>query len=210
LISALSSKRDRVNFFHNRHSLRYQQIMRSKGRHTGFTLIELLVTIAIAAIVLGIAVPSFNATISSNRLTTRANELMTALSLARSEAIKRGVQVTVRRKSATSTQWEEGWDVFADSNGDNDFDDDGDATLCETGEDCLLSTFDALPGGYTLRTGGSAYKDYAAYLPSGLSKSAIGDTFTLCSHSGTGRPQRTIILNTTGRARATVATGTCP
>ena len=169
---------------------------------------ELMITITIAAMLLSIAIPSFTSIIVSNRLTTYANEFVTALNLARSESIKRGVQVTVKRKGTTSAAWENGWDVFVDSDGNNVFNDNGNATLCEAGEDCLLRTYDALPSGYTLRTGGSAYKDYAAYLSSGLSKTSFGDTFTLCRSSGTA--QRTITISSTGRAKVAVANGTCP
>ncbi|MEY3758747.1 MAG: hypothetical protein RIR39_238, partial [Pseudomonadota bacterium] len=112
---------------------------------------ELMVTISIAGILLGVAIPSFTSIISSNRLTTYANELVTALNLARSEAVKRGVQVIVMRKGVTGSEWKSGWDVFVDNDASNVFNDDGDATLCEAGEDCLLRTYDPLPDGYTLR-----------------------------------------------------------
>lgn len=59
----------------------------------GFTLIELMVTIAVAAILLAVAVPSFRHLIISNRLTTAANNVVTAVTLARSEAIKRNANV---------------------------------------------------------------------------------------------------------------------
>lgn len=59
----------------------------------GFTLIELMVTIAVAAILLAVAVPSFRHLIISNRLTTAANDVVTALTVARSEAIKRNADV---------------------------------------------------------------------------------------------------------------------
>lgn len=172
----------------------------------GFTLIELMITISIAAILMAIAIPSFTSTIRSTRLTTQANEFVTSLNLARSEAIKRGVQVTVRRKGVSSKIWEQGWDVFVDVDGNNTFNDNNDATLCETNEDCQLKTHDPLSNGYSLRTGGSVYKDYAAYLPSGLSKSVAGDTFTLCDSSdGNTTPEantsKIIIINTVGRAR---------
>ncbi len=181
----------------------------------GFTLVELMVTIAIAAIVLGVAIPSFSSTIDSNRLTTHANELVTALNLARSEAIKRGVQVTVRNKGA-STHWESGWYVFVDSNGNNAFNDDGDSTLCESNadgspsEDCLLKTVAALPSGYTITTGASVYKDYAAYMPSGLSKSSVGDTYGLCNSTASTTNSRTIKVNSSGRASVYKGTTSCP
>ena len=188
----------------------------------GFTLVELMITLAIAGILVAVGIPSFNSTISDSRLTSYANEFVTALNLARSEAIKRGIQVTVRRKGEDSDagKWESGWDVFVDINGDEDLDDETESTPCEINdilnsdgslkEDCLLKTHDALPPGYTLRTGDSTYEDYAAYSSSGLSTVVVGDTFKLCSGSGSAMPQRTITLNATGRPRVDVATGTCP
>jgi len=59
----------------------------------GFTLIELMVTLAVAGILLGIAVPSFRQLIFSNRLTATANEVVTALTVARSESVKRNVRI---------------------------------------------------------------------------------------------------------------------
>lgn len=182
----------------------------------GFTLIELMVTISIAGILLAIAIPSFTSVISSNRLTTFANDLVTTFNLARSEAIKRGVQITVLRKGSISSEWESGWDVFVDINGDEDLDDTSPSTPCETNtngshkEDCLLRTYPALPNGYTLRTGSSSYKDYAAYLPSGLTTTPAGDTFTLCNESGANVPRRTITINSTGRPKANSTSGACP
>lgn len=55
---------------------------------TGFTLLELIVTIAIAAILVTIALPSFNNTIENSRTTAAANAIVGALSYGRSEAIK--------------------------------------------------------------------------------------------------------------------------
>ncbi len=191
-------------------------MLREKTLSQGFTLIELITTITIAGILAGTAIPSFISTINSNRLTTYANELLASLNLARSEAIKRGIQVTVRRNSATSDVWEGGWNVFVDSDSSNAFNDDGDAILCETNsdgspsEDCVLKTEAALSSGYTIRTGGGAYKDYAAYLPSGLSKTVAGGTFRLCDSTASTTNSRSITLSAAGRATTSKGTTSCP
>ncbi|MFT6430737.1 MAG: type IV fimbrial biogenesis protein FimT [Halopseudomonas sp.] len=75
----------------------------------GFTLIELMVTVAVLAIALAIAVPSFAELIRSNRADSQREALVTALSLARSEAVKRGATVVVEPLSGTS--WNGGWQV---------------------------------------------------------------------------------------------------
>lgn len=55
----------------------------------GFTLLELMVTVAVLAIVISVAVPSFVNLVNNNRLTAQSNEILAALLLARTEAIKR-------------------------------------------------------------------------------------------------------------------------
>lgn len=64
-------------------------------RARGFTLLELVVTVAVLAIALGIAVPSFQGITNRNRLTSVANELVAAVQLARMEALRRNERVVV-------------------------------------------------------------------------------------------------------------------
>lgn len=75
----------------------------------GFTLLELLVTLAVLAIVLGLAVPSFQGIIQRNRLTAATNELVAAIQLARAEAIRRNRQVvlcpTTNGTSCNGSDW---------------------------------------------------------------------------------------------------------
>jgi len=87
----------------------------------GFTVIELMVTIAVVAILLSVAVPSFWTFIQSNRVTAQANELVTALGFARSEAVKRGEIVSLCMSNQAeppacatggSDDWSGGWLAF--------------------------------------------------------------------------------------------------
>lgn len=56
--------------------------------NSGFTLMELMVTIAVLAITLAIAVPSFSGVIGNSKLRGQAGELQAAISYARTEAIR--------------------------------------------------------------------------------------------------------------------------
>lgn len=165
--------------------------MRNKNvKSLGFTLIELMVTIAIAAILMGIAIPSFLGTIASNRLTTNANELVTALNLARSEAIKRGQQVVVRK---TGVNWENGWQVFVDIDRSTA----AKENVLDAGTDIQLRVFSALPGGHTLR-GNNNFVNFIRYQPDGRS-SNIG-SFAVCD-GGNITGAKLIIVNAVGRVR---------
>jgi len=77
--------------------------------NSGFTLIELMITLVVLAILLAVGVPSFNNLIENNRVTAQANSLLGAVNLARSEAVKRGVPVSVRSEDGG---FEEGWCVI--------------------------------------------------------------------------------------------------
>lgn len=168
---------------------------------TGFTLTELITTIAIAALLIGIAVPAFQETIASSRLTSAANQFIAALNLARSEAIKRNIRVTVcpSNNQATCTggsQYEQGWIVFVD--GDNNG-----AIAAATD---LIQATTALPTGLTL-TNTTIPDAFISYTSSGSSKRATGGfqagTLTLCKTGYTTQSRR-IVIAQGGRAQVVV------
>jgi len=68
----------------------------------------LMITLAVVAILATIAVPGFWNLIQNNRVTTQTNELVSALNLARSEAIKRGIEVRV---TPVGGDFADGWCV---------------------------------------------------------------------------------------------------
>ena len=90
------------------------------NRQPGFTLIELIVTVAVAAILLTVGIPSFQQMMRNNRAAAHMNEMISALNLARSEAAKRGVRVSLcpstdQATCIDGTNWNNGWIVFTDT-----------------------------------------------------------------------------------------------
>jgi type IV fimbrial biogenesis protein FimT len=139
------------------------------------------------------------------RMTTITNEFITALNVARSEAVKRNVKVSIRKSDNQSstkngTNWENGWDIFTDPDGDGIFVDNKIAPLCEENEDCLLKTHQALLSGYSLR-GNKFVADFVSYLPNGeINMSALGGSFYLCYKNQISNA-KIVILNAIGRPR---------
>ena len=68
----------------------------------GFTLIEMMIAVAVMAIAMGLAAPSLTNFIKNNRMTADSNKLVSALTLARNEAVSRRVPVVV---SLQTTGW---------------------------------------------------------------------------------------------------------
>ncbi|MBN2700615.1 MAG: GspH/FimT family pseudopilin [Methylothermaceae bacterium] len=174
---------------------------------SGFTLIELMVTVAMAAIVLTVGVPGFQTLVKNNRMTTATNSLVGAINLARSEAIKRGVRVTVCKSAdgaacATTGNWDQGWMVFTDP--------DSNATY-DSGTETLLRVREAVEGNLSL-TGNTNVANYISYVANGRSLLTGGGfqsgTITVCDDRG-GNVGKNIVLSDTGRIRTETGVS-CP
>jgi len=76
----------------------------------GFTLIELMVTLAVVAALMAVGTPSFRSFTNNQAIRSASFDLNSALTLARSEAVKRNGQVTIARRNGN---WSLGWTVTA-------------------------------------------------------------------------------------------------
>ncbi|MDP2371258.1 GspH/FimT family pseudopilin [Rhodoferax sp.] len=111
----------------------------------GFTLIELLIVVAILGILAALAAPSFTETIKRYRVNAITDDLTSSIQLARSEAIRRRVQIGLDRTAgcgvalATVDDWDCGWNMFVDVDGTGTF----------TAGDTVFRSF-TIPTGYHL------------------------------------------------------------
>lgn len=182
-------------------------------------MIELLVTMAVAAILLAVAVPSYRSFMISSRIATESNDFLAALNLARSEAIKRNSPVTLCKSAnatscATTGDWAQGWIVFEDCNSNGvvdtatclDRDNSGSAD-----NEAIIRVHAAMPAGWSMN-GGAAFGSYLTYysIPRVTGSGTPPGTFVLCPTSGSGVAGRDIQVLTTGRMHGQPSAVACP
>lgn len=165
-------------------------------RQRGVTLMEVMVVLAIVAIVLALGVPGFREFVARNRLDGTAQDLLASLQYARSEAMRRGAQVTVRLAGAAgSRNWGGGWAMFADA--------DRDGVLDES-EKPPIREGAALAAPLTL-FGSESFETFVAFDREGRLSGAGGGYLVLCEGStlreGDHWRARAVLVNGAGRVR---------
>ena len=81
-------------------------------KRAGFTLVELLVVIAVLVILATVGIPNFGPTVANGRATAAANDLLGALQLARSEAVRLNEPVDLIPEDPNN--WALGWTIERD------------------------------------------------------------------------------------------------
>ena len=162
--------------------------MTKKLLTSGFTLIELMVTLAIAAILLGYALPSFNGFVDQRNMTSRINDFVLAVNYARSEAIKTGGLVSIQAINAgdAGNEWGPGYCVVVGDPGD-----------CNGAP---LRTFAAIGGSTINGVNGFNNFDTFSFNSRGLLSAAVSGELQLCNTDVDIDPGRTLFVNMTGRA----------
>ncbi len=192
-------------------------------KNSGFTLIELMITVSIVAILLTVGVPSLKTFMQGNQLIASTNELVSAIHVARSEAIKLNSKVSICSSNngtscSGSSSWKEGWIVFVDA--DDNLTGTG-AACTAINTDCLLRVHDGFNDNQlTVRGVDSNNAVIASFtftsrgLPKANNGSSQSGVFSICSLNGTGNTirSRAVVLSLSGRVRVSdnAAVISCP
>lgn len=172
----------------------------------GFTLVELMITLAVAVILITVAFPAYRQMLLDNQRDRYSNDLLSTLNLARTEAVTRNQTVIICKSDDqascdNSVNWNDGWLVYADV--------DGNGAFSELAGDVLLDAHEATTSSFTLTS--EDFPNTVVYQVSGRHTrpaTAVPHAFELCN-TATEMDGRNIEITSTGRPRATVKTD-CP
>jgi len=177
----------------------------------GYTLIELMSMLAVVSILVSVGLPMLNVFFDSNRMVSNTNDLVAGMNIARSEAIKQQIRVTLCQSADTASctgsgQWEDGWIVFQDPNGNATVD----------GGERILRLNAAVDGQVTIRSNdvgnliASSVSFTSRGLPKALNGGAQSGTFRICDKrglkvnaDGVSTVARGIVLSPSGKVRST-------
>ena len=173
---------------------------------TGFTLYELLTTMLIVGVVLSLGIPNMQSFRQNSRMTAAANDLHSSFHLARTEASRAKLPITICASADSMAanptcggEMEAGWIVFEDRNGD----------ITVDGGEPILRRFPAVTAGIVINTVGP--DDYFSYASTGLGRGNVNGTpalsiMVLCDArgnvlGGSGKSAaRLVVVTPLGRA----------
>jgi type IV fimbrial biogenesis protein FimT len=161
--------------------------------YKGMTLVELMIAVAIAAILLAVAAPSFHDLIVKSQIETLQNNFANAVITARTEATSRGRTIRVCSANAAATacgtnaDWGRGWLVIEDKD---------DATPL-----VVFQNKNQSPAMLTTEAGVAA--NAISFNSQGYNASDTRFLFTACDTKKTAKFARGVMVEFSGRARVT-------
>jgi type IV fimbrial biogenesis protein FimT len=172
--------------------------LNGKLNNDGFTLIELMTVVVLIAVLLSLAAPSFTSFRQNSEVRTVANDFLSAINLAKSEAIRSGSTTYITPNS--DDDWTKGWKIYID----RDFTDSYNSTT-----DTLIISSQPLPSSVSVQnTATAAFWDssksnrYVSFSGNGYPRRSGGAGFNggqvVFKNDGASR---TVVLSVTGRAR---------
>lgn len=172
----------------------------------------MLVVIALMAVFVTVAVPSYRRLVADNRIISSLNSLAGSLAESRSEAVTRGLDVIVCPSSnPTSTtpscvtsgsNWAQGWISFVDADGSNTY----------TSGDTILRQHGPVGGGVVMgdlsagTVGTYIVFDRMGFAQGTFSPGTANLTIVACPSSGDTRHARAIILQASGSVQTATDT----
>ena len=171
---------------------------KSSKIRNGFTIIELMVTVALLAVMLAVGIPGFANLFQVNNIAEISNRFVSSMMLARSEAISENTTVIMCQVNGAGTacdndgQWEDGWTVWIDLDGDN---------VIDNNEH--IARENPLPANYTLRSVNNSFANSITFSPTGDASGDVAsaaDILRLCEPDRNSDLARLIFINAVGRA----------
>jgi type IV fimbrial biogenesis protein FimT len=161
----------------------------------GFTVVELMAVLAIVAVLSSMALADLRDLVRHQQLKAATGDLFGAIELARSHAVARASRVYLAPADAAGGDWEKGWVVYVDRDGD----------ARPGANDEFIAVRGPLPNGIAIRTTFSTSRvpDYLAFNGAGR---GCTDASSQAARWGTlslflGERTRRIKINMLGRAR---------
>jgi type IV fimbrial biogenesis protein FimT len=143
--------------------IKMQKITSAARRQRGFTMVELMLVVGIVGIGAAMVMPDLSAFIRRGQISSGTNDLLAAVNIARTEAVKRSVPTVACASttgvscSGTATDWSNGYIVFSDVNGDG---------VRQAGTEELATVGEAFPPGITAQAFGGG--GFVRFAPNGL------------------------------------------
>lgn len=169
----------------------------------GFTLVELMVALGILGLTMAIAVPNFVTLINDNRISSSASDFVGALQLAKAESAARTSPATICKSNIAGTgcvttgDWQQGWIVFSDINGN---------AAVDAPADVVVLDHEALDSRITFNDAGAT--NSITFNPSGRTSITGTQVLIMCDARGFAESAKGILVTMTGRGNVMKASDT--